>query len=223
MELGKATSRRIQAASSGSTSSASPATAFSRDVSVPWDIVARHDGERREASLASALEAGDDQPKYGLRRIDVSRVENDVRMRGIESLGGGGDVIAALRDRQRNDADLRPGESVQSCRGIAWGDEVDHRTDHASLGRVRFLLDDRRQPILLAELLPDQRIGGADACADHRPIVAGTTVEEIVEIDGLMRAMKIADAKMKDARAEIGASVFGNGYVGREARQSAGG
>jgi hypothetical protein len=38
-----------------------------------------------------------------------------------------------------------------------------------------------------------------------------------------MCAMKIADAKMNDARAEIGASIFGNGYVGREARQSASG
>src|ERR1700688_297610 len=35
--------------------------------------------------------------------------------------------------------------------------------------------------------------------------------EEIVEIDRLMRAVKIAEAEMNDARAEIGAAIFRDG------------
>ena len=43
--------------------------------------------------------------------------------------------------------------------------------------------------------------GVAHARSDDRPVVIAAGVEEIVEIDRLMRAMKIADAEMNDAGA----------------------
>jgi len=67
-------------------------------------------------------------------------------------------------------------------------------------GRARFLLDDGRQPILLAELFPHEDVGCADARADQRPIVLAAIIEEIIEVDRLMRAMKVAYAEMKMPR-----------------------
>ena len=41
------------------------------------------------------------------------------------------------------------------------------------------------------------------AGADHRPVVVAAGVEQVVEIDRLMRAMEIADAEMHDAGLQV--------------------
>ena len=49
-------------------------------------------------------------------------------------------------------------------------------------------------------------LGSRHPGADQRPVVVAAGVEQVVEIDRLMRAMKIADAEMHDAGRELGAS-----------------
>ena len=57
-------------------------------------------------SIAAALEAGEDQPEGGAAaRQGVLGVGDDVGMGGVEALGRRVDVIAALGDGQRDDAD----------------------------------------------------------------------------------------------------------------------
>ena len=58
------------------------------------------------------------------------------------------------------------------------------------------------------ELLVDRHVGIAHPGADDRPVMIAAGVEEIVEIDCLVRAVKIADAKMNDAGAKVRASIF---------------
>ena len=49
-----------------------------------------------------------------------------------------------------------------------------------------------------AELLAHGHVGLAHAGADDRPVAVAPGVEEVVEIDRLMGAMKIADADMDE-------------------------
>src|SRR5690606_5070418 len=75
------------------------------DVTVAGDVVAAHDGERLNAGVAAFDEAGEDQAEGGFRRCEVCGVVGDVGMGRIEFLGCRVDVVAALGDGQRDDAD----------------------------------------------------------------------------------------------------------------------
>ncbi len=70
---------------------------------------------------------------------------------------------------------------------------------------IGLLLDHGGQPILRLQLLAHGFVGLAHAGADERPVVVEADVEQVVEIDGLVGAMEIADAEMHDAGGEIGA------------------
>ena len=70
------------------------------------------------------------------------------------------------------------------------------------------LLDHGGQPILLLELLAAGLLAVEDAGADDRPVVVEPGIEQVVEIDRLMRAVEVADAEMQDAGLERGAIVF---------------
>ena len=151
MELGKATFARIHPASSGSESSASPATAFS--VTWPLPGMLSHDITVKGATSgrAAALEARRDQAERRLRRVRVLRVVDDVGMGRIEALRRRRNVIAALGHGQRDDADLRPRQRFEHRADLERLDEVDHRAGHAGGRRAGLLLDDRRQPVLRLE------------------------------------------------------------------------
>ncbi len=73
--------------------------------------------------------------------------------------------------------------------------------------RVGLLLDDGRQPVLRLELFPHVDVGLAHAGADDRPIAIDPGIEQVVEIDRLMGAVKVADADMEDAGLEVGPPV----------------
>ena len=73
---------------------------------------------------------------------------------------------------------------------------------------VGFLLDHGGQPVLRHQLLAHGLVGLADAGADQGPVMIGAGGEEVVEIDGLMGAVEVADAEMDDAGGE-GAPVIG--------------
>ncbi len=63
---------------------------------------------------------------------------------------------------------------------------------------IGLLLDHGGQPVLSLQLLAHGLVGWPHARADQRPVVIEPEVEQVIEIDGLMRAMEIADAEMHD-------------------------
>ena len=142
------------------------------------------------------------RPKAVFGASDILRVGDDVGMGGIEILRRRRDVIAALGDRQRDDADLGPGERVEHRGDIAGLDEIDHRAGDA---RTSVVSASCSTTVVSQSCSPSfsriVHVGVAHAGADDRPIVVAAGVEQIVEIDRLMRAMKIADADMNDAGA----------------------
>ena len=192
------------------------------DMTVAGDVVAGHHGERRNSCGAAALERGGDEAKRRLRRFRVLGVVDDVGMGGIEMLGRWRDVVAALGDGQRDDASARLGERVHERRDIVRPDKIDHRTGDADMRRLRLLLDDCRQPVLFLKLLTDRDVRIAHPRPDDRPVVIAPGVEQIVEIDRLMRAVKVADANMNDAGAKVRASIFRRRDACRQARERCG-
>ena len=129
------------------------------------------------------------------------------------------DVISAFGDGERDNADLGRGERIKKRRDVIGPNEIDHRAGDAGLGRICFLLDDGCQPVLFFELLANVDIGVTNTGADNRPVMIAAGVEQIVEIDRLMRPVKIADANMNDAGAKIGALVFRTRNACRQARK----
>ena len=69
------------------------------------------------------------------------------------------------------------------------------------------LLDDRRQIVLSREDSAHPFVGRHDAGSNQRPVVIGAAVEQGVEVDRLVGAMKIPDAEMENARRELGTFV----------------
>ena len=83
------------------------------------------------------------------------------------------------------------------------------------------LFDHRGQPVLFPQFLPHGFVRRQDPGADDRPVMVAAGVEKIVEIDGLMGAMEIADTEMDDAGRQIGLPVAGYSDVGWKLRQRA--
>ena len=77
------------------------------DLAIARDVVAAHHREGRNVSLPARPQPGDDQAENGLGMCRILGVGNDRGVCRIEFAGGGIDEIAAFRDRQRNDADIR--------------------------------------------------------------------------------------------------------------------
>ena len=70
-----------------------------------------------------------------------------------------------------------------------------------ALHMAAVLLDHGGQPVLLLELVAADLLALEHAGADDRPVMAVAGIEQVVEIDRLVRAMEIADAEMHDAGA----------------------
>ncbi len=67
--------------------------------------------------------------------------------------------------------------------------------------------DDGRQPVLGRQAFAHGGIIGFDAGADQGPVKVETLVEQPVQIDRLMRPVKVADTYVHDARREIFAGI----------------
>ncbi len=185
-------------------------------MTVAGDVVAGHDGERHDAIVAAPHQPGKDEAEHGLRRRSRLRVGNDVGVGRIEHARSRIDEIAAFGDGQRDDADRRVGKPFDDRRRIAGHQEIDHGTGDAGAHMAGILLDHGGQPVLLGKLAATDLLGLEDAGADQRPVVADARIEQIVEIDGLVRAMEIADAEMHDAGLERRAIVFRPGNFFRQ-------
>ena len=197
--VGKGDVRAIQAASSGSTSSASPATAsaatlplwgmLSQDITVKGGVPAA----RRRISPARISP----NTVFGASGLAASATMSG--WLGSKCAGGGVDEVAALGDRQRDDADGRIGELRDDRRGVAGGrksiiDAGDACADapaSCSTTVVSQSCAARRSRIRrLRARTPAPTI----AQSRSRP-----GVEQIVEIDRLVGAVEVADAEMHDA------------------------
>ncbi len=178
-----------------------PADGVFRHMPVARNIVARHDGEGRNALLSAKLQAGNDEAENGPRiggigsigcNRGMSRIEVAIRI----------DEIAAFRDRHRDDSDFRIGERFDYRRGLADRQDINHRRRDTCGRPVVVLLHDGRQEILGGEFLTHRLVGRQDARTDDPPVMVESFVEQVVQVDGLVRAVKIADAEMQYARDE---------------------
>ena len=100
-----------------------------QDVSVALEIVAAEPGERRHARLAAVVESGDHGAKSCPGRLGMGGIMGDVGMVHVDHTGGGIEIISALGDGQRHDADRRIGHRIDQ-RAVAIGDR--HIIDHAA-------------------------------------------------------------------------------------------
>ena len=194
-----------------------------RHVAVAGDVVAAHHRERLQAALPPQLQAEQDQPEHRLRSLGVGAVGDDVRVPGIEALRGRVDIVAAFGDGQRDDANARVGQRFADRGEVSHRQEVDHRAGDAGARFVCLLLHHRGQVVLPQELFSHVGIVGAHAGADQRPVMVEPQVEQAVEIDRLVGAMKIADAEMHDTWRQRAALVAGHAGAGSDLRQVFGG
>ena len=177
-----------------------PYDGIGRDMAVMGNVVAGHHREGDALLVAPAHQSGEDQAEDGLRRRHVPRVGDDVGMRRVESSGRRVDEIAALGDGHRDDADPRVGELVDDGLRVAGRQEVDHHAGDARLPVAGVLLDHGGQPVLRLEPGAAGLLALEHTGADQRPVMPLARVEQVVEIDRLVRAVEIADAEMHDAR-----------------------
>jgi len=63
---------------------------------------------------------------------------------------------------------------------------------------VRVEFHDRGKPVLPLQALPHGPVIGHEASSDDRPIMTLALLEQFVQIDRLVRPMKITDADVKD-------------------------
>jgi hypothetical protein len=80
------------------------------------------------------------------------------------------------------------------------GRKVDHRAGDAGDHVGCILLDHGRQEVLRGEACRRRPLGGSTPAPTIAQSWSRPEIEQVVEIDRLMRAMKIADAEMHDAR-----------------------
>jgi hypothetical protein len=156
------------------------------------DVVARHHGEGRSATVAAALQGHDQRAEHALRPVGMGGIVADVRMLGIEGSGRGIDAIAALGHGQRHDAQgcvverIDDGGGVRHSGGIRAGLQPHHGGE----------------PVLRLKSAAHGLIARTDAGPEQRPIEIPAPVEQVVEIDRLMGTVEIADADVQDAGAQ---------------------
>ena len=107
MQLGKVALASIQAASSGSRAPANASTARRDDVAIVAEIVAGQHRERRQAVRPPLGQGGDDEAEHGPGRLGMGEVVRDVRRIEAELARRLVEIVAALGDRHRDDADRR--------------------------------------------------------------------------------------------------------------------
>ena len=186
---------------------------------VARQVVARHHRKRRGVIVvASAFdERGDQYAEHGLRIADVFAVVNDGGMAVVETVAAVFGEIAALGDGQRDDSDIGVGERVnQRARAGLHFDKAHHRAADPGVTSIRFDFGDAAEPILRPQALAHARIFRPEPGADDCPVMPEPHAEQVVEIDRLMRAVKIAHADMHDARGQRISRVGGYAHIGAQ-------
>jgi hypothetical protein len=167
------------------------------------DVVARHHGEGRSATVAAALQGHDQRAEHALRPVGMGGIVADVRMLGIEGSGRGIDAIAALGHGQRHDAQGCVVERIDDGGGVlAHRDETGHAARHSGGIRAGLQPHHGGEPVLRLKSAAHGLIARTDAGPEQRPIEIPAPVEQVVEIDRLMGTVEIADADVQDAGAQ---------------------
>ena len=176
-----------------------PRDRVARYMTVPRNVVARHDREGHLPPVATTLQGRENDAEYAPRRLHVRSVVNNLRMIGIERACGRIDAVPALRDSQRHDPQVRVVEQIDD-RAAIFTDR--HKVHHGAADpggiRFRFEFHDGCQPVLRSESVANSLVVGSHAGADQRPLVVFAGIEEIVEVNRLMRAVKISDADVEN-------------------------
>ena len=130
-------------------------------------------------------------------------VVDDLRMVRVEGAGRRIDAVAALGDGQRHDPQSRIVERGDDGAAVlADRHEIHHGAADARPLGAGFELDHRGQPALGFERAAHLPVVRPHPGAEERPVEVAAGVEQVVEIDGLMRPVEIADPDMQDAGAQ---------------------
>ncbi len=121
--------------------------------------------------------------------------------------------IATLGCRHRHDADFGIGKGSNDGLRISYRQDVHHRRGHPRRRLVVGPAPQTGQKILCRQLVAHGLIGGQDTGPDDRPVVIRAGVEQIIQIDRLMGAVKIADTEMDDTTGKFLRIIGGNGAV----------
>ncbi len=152
------------------------------DLTVVLDVVARHDGRGGDSLVTTPGERLGDQRERGTVGI----------------------AVAAFGDGQRNDPGRRRSQHLQRrLRIVGSITVIDDRPDHLGVpGAVGVLQDQRVQPVLVGEDVAHGPVGGHHADAADAPFLRQSLLQQQVDVGGLVRAVEVAGADMRDADAD---------------------
>ena len=129
-------------------------------------------------------------------------------------------MIPAFGDGQRDDAQVRAGQQREHLVGLLRREQVvELGADHAHAGfALRRRGGKRIQAILCAVLfgLLPAPLAAGQTYADDAPVLLAGQGETAVDVEGLMRAMEIPYAEMRDATLESAAVVGRCRHFGRQ-------
>ena len=201
IELGNATFSAIHAARSGSLRPGEAQDRGARDVPVALDVVAGHHRERRHPASRRRASAAVTKPeRWPAARRRAARSRSAERVARVELAGDVVDAVAALGDRQRDDARGRVGEALEDRGGVVRRVQVlEDRADHPRLAACRRdACDERVEVVLRGEDVAHPPVP-EDADAADGPVARASPRSISLREHRLVGAMESADAEVHDA------------------------
>ncbi len=178
------------------------------DVSVPFDVVARHDRERREPAVLATGQGLADESEGGARHGARRQIGPYGGVLGVELAGGGREVVAALGHGERDDAGVGVRELLDHRLGIVRREEVlgDGSDDR---GVPRAVGVPERQGVeavlsvhdVLHATITRQHAHAADSPARRGVDVAA---QQPIHVHRLVGAVEPADTEVHDAGGDRG-------------------
>ncbi len=169
------------------------------DGAVVLDVVAGQHGERRVSELTTTAQGRDDQ------------VERRGGRTGHERPGLPVDRVAALGDREGQDADRRVGEPLDGRPPVVGRvRELEDRADVPGLpASVGVFLDQCVSAVTGVERVAHRCIGGEHSDGEDAPVAGETLFEQSVDRERLVRPVEASHADVRDAALDAGAVVAG--------------
>ena len=180
-----------------------------REVPVALQVVRRHDGERRDATIAATPQCLSHEAEGGARHGTRLQIGVHRGIRAVELARDVVDVVSALRHGERDDSGRGRCHGLDDSLRIVGREEVldDGPDDPWLIGAVGMLHDQRVEAVL-----DDQRLLHPKVCRHHAdsadpPVQCQSVVHQPVVIHRLVGPMKGAHAEMHDAGDRSGALV----------------
>ena len=153
-----------------------------RDLTITLDVVARHDCRCGDSAAATPGKSLGDQGERG--PIGVA--------------------VTTLGDGQRDDPGGCRGQHLQRrFRIVGRVAIVDDRADHACVpAAVRVLEDQRVQPVLVTQDVAHCPVAGHDPYPADAPLARHATLQQPVDVHGLMRPVEVTGSDMRDTDAD---------------------